>query len=113
MLHAVIMAGGSGTRFWPQSRRQLPKQFLRIGTERTLIQETAARCEPLVTPQRLWVVTGGLHAEETLRQLPEMSREQVLIEPAPRIPPPALPLPRFGCWQSIPMPSCWCCHPIT
>jgi len=84
MLHAVIMAGGSGTRFWPQSRRELPKQFLRMGTERTLIQETAARCEPLVSPDRLWVVTGALHAAEAGRQLSQLKAEQFLVEPAAR-----------------------------
>jgi mannose-1-phosphate guanylyltransferase len=84
MLHVVIMAGGSGTRFWPQSRRQLPKQFLPIGAEQTLIQETAARCLPLIDAHRLWVVTGALHADETARQLPELPREQVLVEPCGR-----------------------------
>lgn len=84
MLHVVIMAGGSGTRFWPQSRRKLPKQFLAIGGERTLIQETADRCLPLIAPERLWVVTGAIHAAETARQLPDLSSEQVLIEPCGR-----------------------------
>ncbi|MDZ4686963.1 MAG: mannose-1-phosphate guanylyltransferase [Planctomycetaceae bacterium] len=84
MLHVVIMAGGSGTRFWPQSRRRLPKQFLKIGTEQTLIQETAARCLPLIAPPQLWVVAGAVHAAETAHQLPELPGEQVLIEPCAR-----------------------------
>jgi mannose-1-phosphate guanylyltransferase len=84
MLHAVVMAGGSGTRFWPQSRRQLPKQFLRIGTARTLIQETVDRCAPLVSPQRTWVVAGTAHAAETARQLPELPADQIVIEPCAR-----------------------------
>lgn len=84
MLHAVIMAGGLGIRFWPQSRRELPKQFLSITTDRTLIQETAARCLPLIAPHRLWVVTGSAHAAETARQLPELFRDQILVEPCGR-----------------------------
>lgn len=84
MLHTVIMAGGSGIRFWPQSRRALPKQFLHFGSTRTLIQETADRCLPLITPSRLWVVTGAAHADETARQLPELLPSQILVEPCGR-----------------------------
>lgn len=84
MLHTVIMAGGSGSRFWPQSRRALPKQFLHFGSSRTLIQETADRCLPMIAPHRLWVVTGAAHAEETARQLPELLASQILVEPCGR-----------------------------
>lgn len=84
VLHTVIMAGGAGVRFWPQSRRALPKQFLQFGSEKTLIQETAARCLPLIAPHRLWVVTGAAHAAETARQLPELLRDQILVEPCGR-----------------------------
>lgn len=84
MLHTVIMAGGSGTRFWPQSRRALPKQFLTMGSPRTLIQKTADRCLPLSATERVWVVTGAQYADETLRQLPWMPADQLLIEPCAR-----------------------------
>lgn len=84
MLHGVIMAGGSGTRFWPQSRRALPKQFLKIGTEQTLIQETASRCQPLIPLERLWVVTGSVHASETRNQLPHLPTSHLLVEPCAR-----------------------------
>ncbi len=84
MLHGVIMAGGSGTRFWPQSRRSRPKQFLRLAGDGTMIQQTFARCQPLIPPERLWVVTNRLHAEETRRQLPELSGERLLLEPCGR-----------------------------
>ncbi len=84
MLHTVVMAGGSGSRFWPQSRRALPKQFLQFGSSKTLIQETAARCLPLIAPHRLWVVTGAIHAEETQRQLPDLLPNQILSEPCGR-----------------------------
>ena len=84
MLHAVILAGGSGTRFWPQSRRALPKQFLRFGSERTLLQETFDRCRAVISPERTWIVTGESHAAETARQLPEVPPEQILVEPCGR-----------------------------
>ena len=65
MLHAVIMAGGSGTRFWPQSRTKLPKQLLKLAGERTMIQQTLDRCAGLVDPQNAWVVTNAIQADET------------------------------------------------
>ena len=84
MLHAVIMAGGSGTRFWPLSRRQLPKQFLKFAGDRTLIQDAAKRCPPVVTSDRTWVVTNAAHAVETSRQLPDVPASQILVEPCGR-----------------------------
>lgn len=84
MLHAVILAGGSGTRFWPQSRRALPKQFLRFGGERTLLQETVDRCRAFIPIEQTWVVTGEVHATETKRQLPECTPAQILSEPCGR-----------------------------
>lgn len=84
MLHAVILAGGSGTRFWPQSRRALPKQFLRFGSDRTLLQETVERCRAFIPLERTWIVTGSAYSAETARQLPELRVENVLIEPCGR-----------------------------
>ena len=84
MLHAVIMAGGSGTRFWPQSRRELPKQFLRMTGNETLIQQTAGRCQPAISPAHIWVVTGAAHAVETARQLTQIPANQILVEPCGR-----------------------------
>lgn len=84
MLHAVIMAGGSGTRFWPQSRRALPKQFLRFGGDRTLLQATVERCRAFIPPERTWIVTGSAYAAETTRQEPEIRDRNVLIEPCGR-----------------------------
>jgi mannose-1-phosphate guanylyltransferase len=84
MLHAVIMAGGSGTRFWPQSRRNLPKQFLKMTGNHTLIQQAASRCQPAIPDQRTWVVTGAAHSVETARQLPEVPADQILVEPCGR-----------------------------
>ncbi len=84
MLHAVIMAGGSGTRFWPASRRDRPKQFLTLLGERSLIQQATDRCLPLADYHQVWIVTGAKHAVETGRQLPQVPAEHVLIEPCGR-----------------------------
>ncbi len=84
MLHAVIMAGGSGTRFWPQSRKQTPKQLLRLAGSRTMIQQTADRCRGWVDQSRLWIVTNEVQAAATIAQLPEVPPGNVLMEPAAR-----------------------------
>lgn len=84
MLHTVVMAGGSGTRFWPQSRNSMPKQLLKLVGDRTMIQATAARCNQLTDNQRLWVATNETLAAEIHRQLPDIPRDQILIEPVPR-----------------------------
>lgn len=84
MLHAVVMAGGSGTRFWPQSRRALPKQLLRLAGERTLIQQTVDRVTSWIAGEQTWIVTNQSQAEETSRQLPDVPASHVLIEPCGR-----------------------------
>jgi mannose-1-phosphate guanylyltransferase len=83
-LNAVVLAGGSGTRFWPRSRAALPKQFLRLGAPRTLIQATVDRLAGLVPPERILVVTGEVHRAIVLGQLPELRPERILAEPAAR-----------------------------
>ncbi len=83
-LYAMILAGGSGTRFWPQSRRTLPKQFLTLQGDRSLLQHTVERVASLIPPGRVVVVTAThLHAQ-TLTQLPELSPTNVLSEPMGR-----------------------------
>ena len=59
----VIPAGGGGTRLWPRSRQETPKQFLDIVSERTMLQETTDRVETLVPPERLYVITNARHAD--------------------------------------------------
>lgn len=78
------MAGGSGTRFWPRSRRRFPKQFLPIGGKDSLIERTAQRVAQLVGWDKLIVVTGAEHAEHALRELPELMERNLLVEPAAR-----------------------------
>ena len=84
MLYAVIMAGGSGTRFWPKSRRDRPKQLLCLSGETTMLQQTVARIEPLVPRDRILIVTGADQAAATRAQLSDLPGESVIAEPAPR-----------------------------
>ncbi len=80
-LHAVILAGGSGTRFWPASRRARPKQFLAVAGDEPLLVATRRRIEGLVPEGRVWVVTAAEQAGEVRRMLPGA---RVLAEPAAR-----------------------------
>ena len=84
MLHAVIMAGGSGTRFWPQSRRHLPKQLLPLAGPKTMIQNTVDRVGRFISAESVWIVTNSGQAVETARQLPEVPAGNILIEPCGR-----------------------------
>ncbi|HAT11544.1 MAG TPA: mannose-1-phosphate guanyltransferase [Planctomycetes bacterium] len=82
--YAVIMAGGSGTRFWPVSRSASPKQLTRIIGETTMIQATVARLQPLIPAERVLIITTAQLAVETRRQLPMLKPEQVIAEPVGR-----------------------------
>src|ERR1700733_6389720 len=84
MLHAVVMAGGSGTRFWPKSRRNRPKQLLRLYGDETMLQQTVARIAPLVPPERVLIITGADQAEAVREQPPQPPPENVVAEPCPR-----------------------------
>lgn len=83
-LWAIVMAGGSGTRFWPASRRARPKQFLRVVGERTLLQDTVDRLAPLVAPERVLVIGAAAHTATVRAQLPQLPRENILGEPCAR-----------------------------
>ena len=84
MLHAVVMAGGSGTRFWPKSRRNRPKQLLCLSGDSTMLQQTVARLGDLVAPERTWVITGEDQARAVREQLPAVPATNVVAEPCPR-----------------------------
>ena len=84
MLHAVVMAGGSGTRFWPESRAALPKQMLRLVGERSMIQATIERLGELVPRDRVMIVTSALLADVIRAQIPDLPREAVIGEPCKR-----------------------------
>jgi mannose-1-phosphate guanylyltransferase len=84
VLHAVIMAGGVGSRFWPLSRAKSPKQLLRFFDEQSMIQKTVTRLEPLIPSERVVVVTNAAQADEIRRQLPRVPPENILVEPVGR-----------------------------
>jgi len=84
MLYAVIMAGGSGTRLWPESRRDRPKQLLNIQPDRTMIQATVDRLGGLVPPEQVLIATTDRLAPEVQEQLSQLPRESMLAEPCPR-----------------------------
>lgn len=84
MLHAVIMAGGSGTRFWPESRNDRPKQLLRMLGPNSLLQEAVDRLAGLVALERIWIATTERLAPAVADQLPELRREAILVEPCKR-----------------------------
>ncbi len=82
--YAVIMAGGGGTRLWPVSRRESPKQLLPLIGDETLFQSTVQRLDGLFPPERILVVTVAEQAAEMQEQAPQIPPENYLIEPAPR-----------------------------
>lgn len=84
MRHVVIMAGGSGTRFWPASRAAHPKQFLKIGGDRSLLEQTVDRVVGTVGPAQVWVVTGAVHADHARAACPSLPKANVLVEPTGR-----------------------------
>ena len=90
--HAVLLAGGSGTRFWPLSRARRPKQFLELVTGRTLLAETFGRPAKLCPPERTWVVCGRDHEASVRAALPQLPSGHVLVEPAARNTAPAIGL---------------------
>lgn len=83
-LYAVILAGGSGTRFWPVSRAHIPKQFLVLQGTESLLQATASRLATLIPPQRTYVVTAAPLQAQTVAQLPVVPLAQILSEPMGR-----------------------------
>lgn len=81
----VIMAGGVGSRFWPMSTTEYPKQFIDVfGTGRTFIQMTYDRFKGLVAPENVWVVTSEKYADIVAEQLPDMPKSNILLEPCRR-----------------------------
>jgi mannose-1-phosphate guanylyltransferase len=91
----VILAGGSGTRFWPRSRRARAKQVLALDGERTMIQQTLDRLLPVAAADDVWVITNSLLDEMIAEQLPEVPRKNILSEPAARNTAPACALAAF------------------
>ena len=83
--HIVIMAGGIGSRFWPMSTPEHPKQFVDVlGTGKTMIQTTVERFAPMCPMDHFWVVTSESHVGIVREQLPGIPEENILAEPAMR-----------------------------
>jgi mannose-1-phosphate guanylyltransferase len=82
--YALIMAGGVGTRLWPLSRRNRPKQSLRLVGERTMFEHAVDRIAPLFQPEQIFVVTGAEHITSLAAQSPELPPENFIIEPEGR-----------------------------
>lgn len=80
MVYAVIMAGGSGTRFWPESKSSRPKQFLELIGNGTMIQQTAKRISPLIPAERIMVVTNDNYVDLVKEQLPDVPEDQIIGE---------------------------------
>jgi mannose-1-phosphate guanylyltransferase len=83
-VHAVILAGGRGTRFWPRSRTKTPKQLLNIVGKGTMLEQTVARFRPLIPAGRIWTVTNAEQSLAVSKQLPQASRKRVIVEPVGR-----------------------------
>ena len=93
--YPVILAGGRGTRFWPLSRKKRAKQLLALDGKQTMIQQTVARLLPLAPSQRFWIITNDDLRPAILKQLPKLSKSQVLAEPLGRNTAPAIGLAAF------------------
>lgn len=91
-LCAVIMCGGSGTRFWPASRSETPKQFLRLGGTSSLIQDTVARLKGLIPADRIFLLAAEGHKEHLHRHVPDIPDKNYILEPTARNTGPALAL---------------------
>lgn len=84
MLHAVVMAGGSGTRFWPASRSMTPKQLLDLAGDQSMIQSTVSRLGSLIPPERVLIVTNQRLVGAIQEQLPQLPAASVIGEPCKR-----------------------------
>jgi mannose-1-phosphate guanylyltransferase len=90
--HALILAGGRGTRFWPRSRKARAKQVLSFDGERTLIQQTVDRLVEILPAENIWILTNDHLRQEIVKQLPNVPARQILAEPAQRNTAPAIGL---------------------
>ncbi|VYT78489.1 NTP transferase domain-containing protein [Clostridium tertium] len=84
MLCALIMAGGKGTRFWPLSTEEKPKQFLNLIGDKTMIQMTVDRIKPIIPIERIFICTGEMYVDLVKEQLPELPERNIIVEPEGR-----------------------------
>ena len=83
-IYALILAGGSGERFWPLSRRTRPKQLLRLVSDRTLLEETVARLDGVIPPERILILTNVEQEAAVRALLPDFPSANIIAEPAKR-----------------------------
>ena len=95
MLCALIMAGGKGTRFWPLSTEEKPKQFLNLIGEETMIQMTVNRVKPIIPMERIFVCTGERYVDLVKEQLPDLPERNIIVEPQGRNTAPCIALSAF------------------
>lgn len=95
MLCALIMAGGKGTRFWPLSTEEKPKQFLNLIGEDTMIQMTVNRITPIIPIERIFVCTGERYLDLVKAQLPKLPEKNIIVEPEGRNTAPCIALSAF------------------
>jgi mannose-1-phosphate guanylyltransferase len=93
--YPVILAGGRGTRFWPLSRKKRAKQLLALDGKQTMIQQTVARLLPLAPAKKFWIITNEDLQPAIAKQLPRLSKPQILAEPVGRNTAPAIGLAAF------------------
>ena len=78
MRHALIMAGGSGTRLWPLSRHLRPKQLLRLFDGASLLQHARQRLQGVFAPENIWVITSAAYLDQVAEELPDIPRENLI-----------------------------------
>ena len=103
--YAVLMAGGVGSRFWPVSTTEFPKQFHdMLGCGSTLLQKTFSRLAQLIPAENILILTNEKYNDIVLAQLPEVRQEQVLLEPAMRNTAPCILYAALKIKNKTPMP---------
>jgi mannose-1-phosphate guanylyltransferase len=97
MIHIIILAGGVGSRFWPMSTPDYPKQFIDVmGVGRSLIQLTVDRLKPICPVENMWVVTNEKYISIVKEQIPDMPVDNILAEPEARNSAPCI---AYACWK--------------
>ena len=91
-MYGIVLAGGVGSRLWPRSRNNTPKQLLGLLSAHSMLQETIDRLTPIIPIENIVIVTGENHAAQAREQLPTLPAANVLIEPAARGTAPAIGL---------------------
>jgi mannose-1-phosphate guanylyltransferase len=101
-VRVVVLAGGSGTRFWPLGRDERPKQFIPISGRKTMIEDTVGRVRPIVAADRIWTVADSLRTRALRKILPQLPRNNFLVEPMARNTAPALVMATAKAWLENP-----------